>query len=502
MSEQNKAEIEQNARHLAKHTVIYGFGNVLSTLIAFLLLPVYTSYLTPNEYGIKELVGLSTDVINILLATTISSAIQRFYFQYEKEKDRNEVISSAFLMLGGMGLVAVGLLSLTTRTLATYIIDDPQLYYFFLISFTSLWFQSQVDVGLNYLRANYRSTLYIIISLSKLVLALSLNIYFIIFLETGVVGILLSTLITSVVIYLLFVLPLYCKLGFRFSWDKIRQMLRYGLPLVPAQLGAFIVHLSDRFFLKGICSISDAGIYSLGYRFGTLPDSFISRPFNQVWLPRRFEVYKQENAEYLFGRIFSYFLCLMIFAALCVSVLTRELLMIIADEKFWGAAGITPIIAISSVIFCLHYHFNIGILIVKKTKYIAYINTANGVLVLLLNYFLIRRFGIYGAATTTLIAFVFKVSLTYIISRKYYKIYFEWLRIGKLLITAVALFLLAQMVVLPMPALGFLLKLGIVLLYPIVLLLLGFFTAAERGLAAAFLASKLGLRKQMPPGED
>ena len=73
-------------------------------------------------------------------------------------------------------------------------------------------------------------------------------------------------------------------------------------------------------------------------------------------------------------------------AGLGISVLTKDLLMIMADEKFWSAYKIVPIIVIATTIFSFHYHLNMGILISKKTKYLAYINFSNGFFIFILNF--------------------------------------------------------------------------------------------------------------------
>ena len=140
------------------------------------LLPVYTRFLTPYDYGVKELVGLSVDVIGILLATAISGAFYRFYFKYDTKEDRNEVVSTAFLTIGGVGIVAVGLLACTTKTMANVILNDPSLYHFFLIAFASLWFQSLNNMSYSYLKANKQSVKFIILSFIKMVMAIALNI--------------------------------------------------------------------------------------------------------------------------------------------------------------------------------------------------------------------------------------------------------------------------------------------------------------------------------------
>lgn len=474
-----KLSLLQESKLLARHSLVYGIGNVFNRMAALLLLPVYTRFLTPNDYGVKELVGLSTDVIAILLATAISGAIYRFYFEYDDIKDRNEVISSSIIAIGVFGFFSILLLSLASKIMAAYILDSSSLYIFFLISFASLWFQSLNQIGYNYLRAKQQSLKFITLSLGKLILAIAINIYLVCFVKLGVLGILISNLVTAIVLFLVLIVPLIKKIGLRFSSEKIKTMIKFGLPLVPSQFGAFIVHLSDRFFLKSYCSIADAGLYSLGYRFGGLPSNFISEPFNQTFQPRRFELYKQKDSEKIFGKIFTYFLFLMLFAGLCIAVLSKEVLMVMADKEFWSAYSIIPIIVLAITIFSFHYHFNMGILIQKKTKFLAYINLSNGVFVLILNFLLIPTYGIYGAAYATLISFTYKVALTYFFSSRYYKIHFEFIRIMKIFIVSAMIFISTYFLEFESVYSTFLVKCGLLCFYPFLLFGFDFFTKAE-----------------------
>lgn len=492
---------KEEAKTIATQSLIYGTGNLLNRVATFLLLPLYTRFLTPSEYGIKELVGLTTDVIGMLVATAISSSIYRFYFEYDAIRDRNSVITSAIIFLGAIGVLAIFLLSFTTKALAQCVLDNENLYYFFLLSFCSMWFQSLNNIGYNYLRATHQALRFVILSFGKLILAISLNIYLIVALKMGVLGILVSTLATSIIMSLVLIVPLCCKIGLRFSWATIRGMLRFGLPIIPAQLGAFVVHLSDRFFVKGYCSLADAGLYSLGYRLGAMPNELISTPFNQIWQPRRFELYKHEESERLFGKIFTYFLYLMIFAGLTISVLTKDALMIIADEKFWSAYKIVPIIVLATTVFSLHYHFNMGILIYKKTKYLAYINFSNGILVLLLNFILIKKYGVYGAALTTLGAFIYKTSLTYYFSSRYYKIHFEFLRIGKIVLAAALIYSVTLLLNFSSVYTGLVVKTGLVLTFPIVLSGFKFYSPYEKKKAIAYVQSKFSSLIRVSPAK-
>jgi len=485
-----KSSVAKETKLLAKHSIIYGFGTILNSSVAILMLPIYTRFLTPTDYGIKELLGLTVDVIGILLAAAIASATYRFYFEYEEIKDRNEVISTAIISLGSFGLFSIFLLSFTTRFMARYILDSSEYYYFFLIAFASMWFNAMINIGYNYLRANQKSIQFLAFSSCKLILALSLNIYFVAIVKLGVLGILVSNLISSILIFLSLVLPLIVRIGLKFSPEKIKGMLKFGLPVIPAQLGSFVVHLSGRFFIKAFFSLADTGLYSLAYRFGTLPNTFITSPFNQIWFPRRLEIYKNEDSERLFGQIFTYFCFILFFAGLAISILTKDVLMIMADPKFWSAYKIVPIIVIAITIFSFHYHFHIGIVIYKKTKYFAYIDGSNALLVLILNFFLIKKYGIWGAAFVTLIAFIYKVSLTYILSSKLYKIYFEFRRLLKMTIVAFILYGICYSLEIQHVWLSFLFKSLIICTFPIILYFIEFFTKEEMSYVKGFIQSK------------
>lgn len=487
--------VSNESKLLARHSIIYGIGTSVNKIAGFLLLPIYTRYLTTHDYGIKELVGLSTDIIGVLTAASISTAFYRFYFEYKEEHERNLVVSSSYIFLGTFGLLSVALLCFSAPLLAKYILNSSSLSILFLVAFASLWFQMLNGIGLNYLRVTMKSLQYILLSFFRLFLAIALNIYFIIFLHMGVLGILVSTLITSIVVFFILNVPQLYRVGFRFSPKIVREMLKFGLPMIPSQMGSFIVHVSDRFFLKAYCSIADAGLYALGYRFGGLPGTFVSEPFNQVWQPRRLEVYEQDNSEEVFGRIFTYFLVLICFTALGVAVLTKDVLMIMAEKEFWPAYRIVPIIVLANVIFTFNYHFNMGIIIEKKTKYFAYINSSNAALNLALNFILIPRYGIYGAAFATLFSYSYLTVLTYYFSNKFFKIGFEFMRMGKIAAAAGLIYIVSLQVNLHSLYADVFVKLLIICTFPLVLYFMKFYTREEKTMISTFMRPAPDLTK-------
>ena len=331
------ADFKQETKTIARHSSVYMLATILNKVVSFLMIPIYTRFLIPSDYGVMEILGITTDVIGMVISIGIAGAMYRFYFEYESVRDRNEVISTAILTFGTIGFVSLSILSLSSHFLAIKILNAGRYYYYFLIAFCSLWFNTILQMGYSYLRIKEESVKYLLYSLSRMILSLSLNIYLVAIIKLGVLGVLLSTLITSTTFSILLVLPIMVKVGSRISLAKCKAMIKYGAPLIPTNLAAFVVHASDRFFINHYAGLADTGIYSLGYKFGNLPNNFIAAPFMQIWEVRFFKWYKDKNAHIIFGKIFTYLCFLTIFVGLGISVLIKDVIQIISDPGYWSA---------------------------------------------------------------------------------------------------------------------------------------------------------------------
>jgi len=475
--------IGSEAGFLARQSSIYAVGNLLQRISSLLLLPVYTHYLTTSDYGIKELLTITTDVASVLISAAVSLVLYRIYYQYDDEGSRKQVISSSYIYMAGAGGLVLLALVPFTGWLSKLILGEPGLRSYLLISFGALWFQMINRISYDYLRARQKAMQVVAFSLLRLVLGIGLNIWFIVGRGMGVIGVLWSTLITGAVIFVLLTVPQVIRVGLRFSWPIMKEMYVFGLPLVWSQLGSMVVHLSDRFFIKSMISLGETGVYSLGYRLGTLPSMAVVEPFNQTWLPRRYEIHRQPDHARTFGRIFTYYVGGLGFAALAISVLARDLVRIMSEQSYWGAAAVVPVVALANGIFALHYHLNFGLMLAKKSKTIAAINMSNAVLVLGLNWFLIPRLGMMGAAWATLAGFVFKISVTWYFSRQHYRPEFEGRRLAHLLVTGGLIYGVSRLVYLDAVWPNAAINCGLLTIYPLSLWFTGFLHPGEKDAA-------------------
>lgn len=413
------------------------------------LLPLYLNYLTPADYGIQAIVTITMDIIGVIISLCITGVLSRFYFEYDEQKDRNEVLSTLLISFSILSLPSLLLLSTQSRNLSNYLLGSSELYHYFLIVFSAFWFRNIYAIGCDYLRVKERSIAYVVVSLSFLLIQISLNVLFIAVYRIGVTGIFLSSLITSALFATVLTIPIMARIGFRFSKQKFIEMAKFSAPLIVSSLSAIAVNSSDRFFIKHFAGLDITGIYSIAYRLGSSIHTFITASFMQYWLPRRFAIYKQLNAKEIYSRFLIYYLMTVLFFGLLLSCTSRDILLIISKPSFYSGYKIVPIIVLSYVVFGLQYYLNIGILIKKKTKYIAYVDSSIGVINILLNFLLISKYGAYGAAYATLGSFILKILCLHFISQKLYPIHYDYTKIYKLIIATSITYMLSSMISYP-----------------------------------------------------
>ena len=425
---------------LIKHSSIYGASNILSKGIGFIMIPIYTHLLAPSDYGVLELLDLTINVITMLLAMNMGSSIVRYYHHFDKEQDKNEVFTTALISIALLCVVVVGVFECFTEFFAKVVLGKVDYSIYFQIIFISMGLQTIASVPENLLLARKQSFIYSAVSIGTLFSYLTFNIIFLVVYRMGVMGILLSMVITKVLNTSSLLLITFSKIKLSFSFEKLKQMLKYSLPLVPASMSLFVIHFSDRFFLRTYCSLEEIGLYSLGYKFGMMLSFMISQPIFQIWGTQRFEIAKKDHAKYTIGKIFTYYSGVVIFFGLGISLFIDDALKIMTPLEYHEAATIVPVIVLSYILCGMGNFFTLGIAITFKTKYLGYINTLAAGLNILFNLFFIQRYGVMGAAISTVLTFFFIATSCFLFSQRLFSVTIEYRRLFKLL--ALSLFIL------------------------------------------------------------
>jgi len=483
---------------------------VVSQIVGFFLIPVYTRYLTPADYGTLEISQTTLTVLGVIFAMGLGTALFRSYYLYDDEDKKKTVVSAALLFVTSTSAVLTLLLIGLAGNFSSLLFGSVEYTTYFRIIFLTLFCNIGILLGMSVLRAREQPTRYASLTISQVVLSISLNITFVVALHRGVLGILEGNSITAASLYFVLLVSVLRRAGLKLSLDELKRMLAFGLPMVPAALSMWILTLSDRYFLRFLSTPTELGLYSLGYKFGLVISALLVGPFQLAFLPFTFSLAKEKNAREVYSRVFTYFMLLAMLAALALSVLSREVIAIMATPAFHNAYKVIPLIALSYVLYGCYYVLMVGINLEGKTRSLAVFVVFAAILNLGLNYALIPHYGMMGAAIATLVSYFTLPVSSYLISQRYYRINYEWGRVAKVCIAfgvifAGSLFITDTYSVVHSYVIVGAFKLLALLTFPIVLYLLRFYQPEEIQktkqifkMVVSYFKQRLNRRKDLP----
>src|ERR687886_976518 len=235
-------------RRPPRHSAIYGLGGLVSRILAVLLLPLYTSYLTTADYGkIETLVAAST-VLVIVLRLGISSAFFRFYFDSPDPERRVVVVRTSFwftMASATAGLVA-GLLLADPIAHALRMGGNPGLVR---AAAVGLWAQMNYEQLTSLFRVEERSVAFVFASLANVLITVAATVVLVAFAHKGPLGVLVGNFVGTLCVYAVLLAYRRYQLGLQFDRTLFRAMNKFGMPLVPSALALWVVNFVDRFFV-------------------------------------------------------------------------------------------------------------------------------------------------------------------------------------------------------------------------------------------------------------
>jgi O-antigen/teichoic acid export membrane protein len=409
----------------------------------------------------------------------MTTAFFKTYYRVEDTNTKKSVISSALIFISATSFIFTIILVFLSPILSSFFFQTNEYSIYFIISLCTLFFDTCTIVPLSLFRAKDESKKYVIISVGKLVLGISLNILFVMVLQKGVLGILQAQLISTILFFLILVPKSIVSAGIKFSTKLLKEMLGFGLPLIFSQIGSYILILSDRYFLNFFSTSTELGLYSLGYKFGLIINALIAQPFQLAWLPFIFSIKEDANAKLIYSRILTYISAVTMFVVLALSLLTKPILVIMSTPPFYAASTVVPIISLSYAFYVFYLATATPFYLKNKTRLLAILVSLAAVLNLLLNYLLIPSYGMIGAGIATLISYIALFLATLIIGRKYYSIPYEYKRFFIIILITVVIFVANQYIDSPSLLITVIIKLASLVIFPILLFAFRFFRKDE-----------------------
>jgi len=469
--------IRQVIKRLAASSAIYGLGGTLQKLLGVVLVPIYTRYLSPEEYGVLALLLVTGGVAAILLQTGMGSALFREILYEGTEPTAVE--STALYYVGVQGVLLAGVLLLLAPAISVLIFGTASHAPLLRLVFLTVAFQLTEVLALARCRTRDQPGLYVTLSILRFCVGAALTILFVVGLKRGVAGVVTATLLTSAGFSLVYLTLLRRALRPRVSRQILRRLLTYGGPLVLASLASFVMTSSDRYFLQRFATTAEVGIYSLGYSIGQVMQLPV-QAVQLAWPAEMYAIARREDGSRLLARTVTYYVVVMGCAGLGVAVLAREALVLLATPRFYGAHRIVPFVVVSSILQGLWFMTSSGTDVRNKTAYnIPIISVAAGAN-LALNWALIPRFGMMGAATTTVLTYAVLLAINVPVNIRLWHVPYEYSRLFKMGVVWVAVYLSSTLIGTGAAWLDAALKILLLGLYPVLLYATRFFDDRER----------------------
>jgi O-antigen/teichoic acid export membrane protein len=421
---------DQRSRSFAGHAATYAIGNIARRFVGFVMLPIYTRFLTPADYGVIALLTFALALMEPLLGARLGWAIPKFYFDAPDHRGRRTVIWGALGLTGAASAVSVIVLVLF-RNVAADILFGNRKYALALGLFAiSLLSQPIEQTGMTYLRLRERSGLFLVFSVAKLFLQLALNLLLVVYWRGGVIGVVLSAVISSVLLGIGSAVYVAAHEAPAFDWHMTRRMMQFCWPLWLSALAGLYIGASGALFLRAFDTLSDVGRLQLALKFAVTVGMLLWAPFQQHWEPMSFKYYREADGKRKFQVAFIAISALMFVGGLAVSIFAEPVIKVMATKSFYAAASVVPVLTFALVLDRLRTFFDFSFMITDRTKMRGGYQYGTAVVLTIAYLGLIPRFGLIGAAAAQCLTLVGTFIWVYFLSRRYYDPEIKLLPIG------------------------------------------------------------------------
>ena len=387
-------------KYLLKNTLLFALGSFGSRLVVFLLVPLYTAVLLPEEYGVVDLLFTLCTILGPVITLNISEGVMRFCL--DKDANTDKILSNTFFAL--FFSVIIG----------SFIIPAAKLYpiasnYGVLIYLCSL-FIGCAQIFLYYLRGIEKPLLYSIGCIIQTLLIGLFNILFLVYFRWGIVGFFRAYICAN------FATCMYCLAAGRVSFARLLKtgidkqllqlMLKYSIAFIPNTFMWWIMNASDRIMVTSMIGAAANGLYSVSYKIPGLV-SVCNTIFNQAW---SYYAIKEVDSEDRLEFTNSIFEKLVVFASLTSSIillLLKPAMRIYVSESYYSAWLYSPILLLGNFFLILGSFVGSTTYTVDKNSVgMLKSGIAGAIPNIVLNFILIPKLGIAGAAIATCISYL------------------------------------------------------------------------------------------------
>ena len=432
----------QKIRELSRDLAIYGLGDVAIQVVNFLLLGVYVQYLSKEDYGALALLGFVEAIVKLFFRWGVDGAFMRDWYDCEDAPAQQRLSSTLFFFLlatNGVLLVA----SVAAAPWLAEIIGAPGytvalqlvLLNTFAIGFTFIPF--------HVLRMRKQAREFSLLAFARSASTLVLRLALVVGLGWGVMGVVVADLVVTAILLVVMVRWFAPLIPPVFSRPVLTRALAFGLPRVPHGFAQQVIAVGDRFVLAFFVDLATIGLYSMGVSVGLIQKVFLAA-FEYAWAPFYYATAREPGAQRIFAAVTTYGVAVLALTTAGLSAIAADLLEAVTHGQYTAAAGVVAWTSVGVFLQGVYLMTSIGLNLTGNTRYYPIATTTAAVANIGLNFALIPRYGIIGAAYANAAAYAAQAALAYRFSQRVYPMSYERGRIVRVLAAAALAYLAAR----------------------------------------------------------
>ena len=416
-------------KKLASQTAIYGLSSVVGRLLNYLLVPLYTRYFLPAEYGVVTELYAYVAFLVVMLTYGMETA----FFRFSKKEETTKVYSTTLISLLISSVVFVGLIFLNSSAISQWLgyANHPEYIQFFALI---IGMDAVASISFAKLREQDKAMRFAFIRIINIMVNIGLNLYFIVYQEYGIAYIFIANLVASA-ITLLMLFPQMISSSWVFDKKLWKKMMIYALPLLIAGLAGMTNETIDRILLKHLLpntdiAASELGLYGAFYKLSIIMILFI-QTFRFAAEPFFFAQEKEGNSRKIYADVMKYFTIIMAFIFLGVTILYDVIKGFLGSE-YHDERGflVVSILLLANLFLGIYYNLSIWYKLTEKTKYGAYLSIFGAIITLSLNFTLIPVLGFVGCAWATLVCYFSMTVASYYLGKRHFSVPYQVKRIA------------------------------------------------------------------------
>ncbi len=463
-------------RRLATTGAAYTAASILSKVIAVALLPLYTRYLTPVDYGAAEVMFAAVVSISIIVRLGLIEAVLRFYYRDDEDPDR--VVAGTFAGLFWFSTVGALIALPFAGPISELLLDEPAAD-LARISIAGLWVLTMYEFLLTLFRLEERARAFFVTTILNVLASIGLTVVLVVGAGEGARGLLLGSYATGAAFVLGLIVLQIRQLSLRFDPGLLRRLLRFGLPTMPAEVSLYLLNFVDRLIIVRTVGLAEAGLYSLAVKFAQGVNVLV-RGFQLAWPPLAYSIRDDDEARRAYATVVTLFVAGCAFVVTGMWLFSRWIVRALAAPEFFESYEAVGLISTAITLYALYL---VLVVILGRTGRTEFnFPAAIGALVsnVALNLILVPPLGIVGAGLALVASYVVVLVLMYGFTQRLFPVPYEWGRLARVTLAVAVLVGVGELVMPTSGAAGFLGRAALLAAYPLALFATGFFTPEER----------------------